>query len=191
MANKNKVIIVAVVLLAVAVGSIVYMQSAGRAQVNDFESCAEAGYPVMESFPMQCRGPDGTLYIQEIPAGNNTNVSAGLVSYFAESLRSRGVENLGAMPIEGFDPDLYISAFPGLEKSDFQNVAAIGGVWIYNSTADELEFVGEFPRYQVTSADGTINEEGMPTLLNNIASRLGVNVVDESSVDNIINILSE
>lgn len=188
MKNKNNLIIVAVALIAVA-GLVIAMQS-GKANVNDFESCADAGYPVMESYPAQCRGPDGTLYIQDIPAGNNTNVSAGLASYFAESLRSRGVENLGAMPIEGFDPDLYMGAFPGLEKSDFHNVAAIGGVWTYNSATDELEF-GPTPRYHVTSADGTINEEGMPTLLNNIATRLGVTVTDNSSVDSLIDRISE
>lgn len=30
--------------------------------VNSFEECAEAGYPVMESLPRQCRTPDGRTF---------------------------------------------------------------------------------------------------------------------------------
>lgn len=32
--------------------------------VVDFDSCTAAGFPVMESFPRQCRGPDGTLFVE-------------------------------------------------------------------------------------------------------------------------------
>ena len=35
--------------------------------VLSFEDCAAAGYPVMESYPRQCRTPDGRLYVEEIP----------------------------------------------------------------------------------------------------------------------------
>lgn len=38
--------------------------------VNDFDECAKAGYQVMESYPAQCRMPDGRTFIQEI--GNET-----------------------------------------------------------------------------------------------------------------------
>ncbi len=34
--------------------------------VNSFEECQIAGYPVMESYPLQCRTPDGRTFIQEI-----------------------------------------------------------------------------------------------------------------------------
>ncbi len=35
--------------------------------VLSFEDCAEAGYPVMESYPRQCKTPDGRTYAEEIP----------------------------------------------------------------------------------------------------------------------------
>lgn len=35
--------------------------------VLSFEDCAMAGYPVMESYPRQCRTPDGRTYVEEIP----------------------------------------------------------------------------------------------------------------------------
>ena len=37
------------------------------AEVRSFEDCAAAGYPVMESYPRQCKTPDGRTYAEEIP----------------------------------------------------------------------------------------------------------------------------
>lgn len=34
-------------------------------EVTDFESCIEAGFPIMESDPRQCRGPTGELFVEE------------------------------------------------------------------------------------------------------------------------------
>ena len=33
--------------------------------IASFEECVAAGYPVMESYPRQCRTPDGTLFIED------------------------------------------------------------------------------------------------------------------------------
>lgn len=35
------------------------------AAITDFETCAQAGYPIMESYPAQCRTPDGQTFIQK------------------------------------------------------------------------------------------------------------------------------
>jgi hypothetical protein len=32
--------------------------------IRNFEECAAAGYPVMESYPEQCRTPDGRLFVR-------------------------------------------------------------------------------------------------------------------------------
>ncbi len=32
--------------------------------VTNFKECADAGYPVMESYPRQCRVPDGELFVE-------------------------------------------------------------------------------------------------------------------------------
>ncbi len=34
--------------------------------VNDFSSCLEAGFPIMESYPRQCRDSSGNLYAEDI-----------------------------------------------------------------------------------------------------------------------------
>lgn len=40
--------------------------------ITSFEDCKKAGYPVMESYPEQCRTPDGKVFVQIIsPANDN------------------------------------------------------------------------------------------------------------------------
>lgn len=49
-------------------------------QILSFEDCEKAGYPVMESFPRQCRVPDGRTYAEELPvAATYQNASANLI----------------------------------------------------------------------------------------------------------------
>ncbi|MBI5155952.1 PQQ-dependent sugar dehydrogenase [Candidatus Peregrinibacteria bacterium] len=43
--------------------------------IHSFEECAAAGYPVMESYPEQCRTPDGRNFVREI-SGENTSGNA-------------------------------------------------------------------------------------------------------------------
>jgi hypothetical protein len=38
----------------------------GRIVVENFEDCVKAGYPVMESYPRQCRTSDGLLFTEDI-----------------------------------------------------------------------------------------------------------------------------
>lgn len=35
--------------------------------ITNFEECAAAGNPIMESYPPQCRTKDGRLFVQDIP----------------------------------------------------------------------------------------------------------------------------
>jgi hypothetical protein len=35
--------------------------------IRNFEECVAAGYPVMESYPRQCRVPGGPTFIEELP----------------------------------------------------------------------------------------------------------------------------
>lgn len=49
--------------------------------VLSFESCLQAGYPIMESYPRQCKTPDGRTYAEEIKAPEPTyvNASSGMI----------------------------------------------------------------------------------------------------------------
>lgn len=37
-----------------------------RYQINSFYACEQAGYPVMESYPRQCRALNGSVFAEEI-----------------------------------------------------------------------------------------------------------------------------
>lgn len=37
-----------------------------KTKIASFEDCLKAGYPIMESYPRQCRTPDGDLFIEVI-----------------------------------------------------------------------------------------------------------------------------
>ena len=34
--------------------------------INSFEDCVKAGYPVLESYPEQCMAPDGTIFVRVV-----------------------------------------------------------------------------------------------------------------------------
>ncbi len=37
-------------------------------KITSFDECAAAGYPIMESYPEQCRTPDGKVFVAEVKA---------------------------------------------------------------------------------------------------------------------------
>jgi len=42
-------------------------QNAKVAGIDSFETCAAAGYPVLQSYPAQCKTPDGRTFVQPLP----------------------------------------------------------------------------------------------------------------------------
>ena len=47
-----------------------WLDEKGRYQVTNFYTCESAGYPVMESYPRQCRAPNGDVFVEEISDGS-------------------------------------------------------------------------------------------------------------------------
>ncbi len=37
-----------------------------KTEVENFDECMAMGYPVMESYPRQCKTPDGTIFVEEV-----------------------------------------------------------------------------------------------------------------------------
>lgn len=62
-ANK----IIWVIVLIIMLFLFWFFMGSKKIEVLSFESCVKAGYPVMESFPRQCKTPDGRTYAEEIP----------------------------------------------------------------------------------------------------------------------------
>ncbi|QQG37529.1 MAG: hypothetical protein HYS26_02755 [Candidatus Kaiserbacteria bacterium] len=48
--------------------------------INSFDECAAAGYPIMESYPEQCRTPDGRTFVNERQLIATTTVSTSTES---------------------------------------------------------------------------------------------------------------
>jgi hypothetical protein len=68
MNNQLKNIIIAVLLVAVAVLVLMVVPKKDKdqaANVTDYLTCVDAGYPVLESFPAQCRTPDGRTFTED------------------------------------------------------------------------------------------------------------------------------
>jgi hypothetical protein len=89
----NKIILIVIAAIAVlvigffALNTYIYQEKQGdtstttpAAEVLSFEDCVKAGYPVMESYPRQCRVPDGRVYAEELPQTvTYSNASANLI----------------------------------------------------------------------------------------------------------------
>lgn len=62
----NKNILLVVLLLIILVGIFALTRDREQDIVDSFEKCAQAGYPIMESYPARCATPDGQTFTQII-----------------------------------------------------------------------------------------------------------------------------
>ena len=67
----NKNFLIGIIIIILALGGIFYYKKTKAPvvvapEVKSFEDCEDAGYPIMESYPRQCRTPDGRLFVEEI-----------------------------------------------------------------------------------------------------------------------------
>ncbi|MBS3151039.1 hypothetical protein J4443_01525 [Candidatus Woesearchaeota archaeon] len=110
-------------------------------------------------------------------------------AYFTEKMENEVINKKGR-PIEGFTPSMFLDVFPKLEKKDFHNVEAFGG--IYHYTEGELKFEMSPDRFSegggimVSSADGTIGEEDMEKLLESLSQKFGIRINGKGSVDSVM-----
>lgn len=61
----NKISYLIIFILLIIIFSIFVIWNE-QSKITSFEECAAAGYPVMESYPRQCRTPSGELFVEEI-----------------------------------------------------------------------------------------------------------------------------
>lgn len=64
------IIVIGVVIFAVIAGYFIgarqtFFQKSTK-EINSFEECAQAGYPVGESYPRQCWTPDGKHFVEKL-----------------------------------------------------------------------------------------------------------------------------
>jgi len=66
MSRNTKVVGIMAVFLILGLFVWRYQNSAKIQNISSFEECAAAGYPVMESYPEQCRTPDGRTFTRNV-----------------------------------------------------------------------------------------------------------------------------
>jgi len=71
MPKNKKIVVFLIVLLIVSLVIWKYQQKSAVEQIGSFEECARAGYPVLESYPEQCRTPNGESFTRQIPNQQN------------------------------------------------------------------------------------------------------------------------
>jgi len=128
----------------------------------------------------------GISFLLNINAPLGIESSSESSKYFGDRLVALGVEDIG-QPIEGFDTAFLIMAFPGLKESDFHNVETSEGH--YEFQEGNLEFV-RTESMPISTAEKTISPKGYETLLQNISTRLNIEIADNQSIDNLIEIIN-
>lgn len=79
MINEKSIGYVVVALVAVVLtvaGWMYFQQQEMVTKIATFEDCAAAGYPIMDSYPEQCRTPDGRTFVRDV--SNDPNAPANL-----------------------------------------------------------------------------------------------------------------
>lgn len=66
---SKKILIFLIIIIVLGAAAYFIMLKPGEApitDINSFEECISAGYPVMESYPRQCKTPEGKTFAEDI-----------------------------------------------------------------------------------------------------------------------------
>jgi len=93
---KNFFFLIIIALLVVL--GVVYIKSSNTEHIDSFDSCVNAGYSVLESYPRQCRTPDGKSFVEKVSLDKSdlivvSNVKSGdsIQSPLAITGKARGM----------------------------------------------------------------------------------------------------
>jgi len=89
---------------------------------------------------------------------------------FIRIIEAKTVEKVG-QPIEGFEPSMFMQAFPGILPVDFNSVETQQGVYQVSNGAIAFVLTDSGPEH---SAARAITPRGVSILLQNISNRLGI-----------------
>lgn len=68
---KTSTLVIVAIILAVIAALLLQVSDAAKNRrvtvITNFEQCAQAGYPILESYPEQCRTPDGRTFVKHVP----------------------------------------------------------------------------------------------------------------------------
>ena len=139
--------------------------NSNTADINSFEDCVAAGYPVRESYPEQCGLPDGRVFIRQI-GQNDVNDLVRLESPAAGDILPGEVELIGqARGTWYFEATFPISLADAEGFQVAQGYAEAVGDWM---TTDWVPFRATITvPADIESATGTLvlhksNASGLP-----------------------------
>ena len=72
--SNNFKLIGGVILVLIFIYSLLLFDIPYKNNPDDFATCVAMGNPVMESFPRQCRGKNGTLFVEDVKQASSTNL---------------------------------------------------------------------------------------------------------------------
>lgn len=78
--KNSKNLLFVLIIVAVVVGIVGWQKLKPQPPVvTSYEDCAAAGYPIMESYPEQCRTPDGRTFVNLAAQPQTINVTGEVV----------------------------------------------------------------------------------------------------------------
>ena len=118
-------------------------------KITNFIECSGAGYPVAESYPRQCRTPDGDVFIEELnpnlPPQDGQMGIKGVIDCLPKKGSSQQTMEC-AIGLRGNDGKYYI----------LKNLAQIDPERHYSEIGIGVDIYGNFKREEVMAPDGNM-----------------------------------
>ena len=114
--SKSTILSIVAVVVLLVVGFLIFKSRTATEMslVTNFEECKNVGYPILESYPAQCKTPDGRTFVEagESPAAenpdssvdNSTGINLSTITNF-EKCRDAGYPILESYPAQCKTPD--------------------------------------------------------------------------------------
>lgn len=108
MGRNSKLIAVFIVLLIAGILVWKYQANSKSRSITNFDECAQAGNPIMESYPEQCKTPDGRNFTKQM--SSNSDLQSETIDEIGLSLqhpkdlvfRKEIADNAGSIRTAGF-----------------------------------------------------------------------------------------
>lgn len=164
--SKTSIIVSIIAILLIVLGVWYYAADDTRA-ITNFEECREAGYPILESYPAQCKLPDGTTFRQEVDENNNSNNETA--SFNLETKLNIPVESPLSVSGQATGPWFFEASFTAEIQDENGTVLGEGVMTAEENwmTEELVPFQGEIEFSNPTTASGLLvfksaNPSGLP-----------------------------
>lgn len=116
--------------------------------------------------------------MSEAPGSEDAPIPSSASEAFRNALQSEVRRTIGPS-LEGYEPSMFLSVFPGLTETDFEGVEASIGHY----TVKQGRIVHELdPTRLVHKGAAFITDGGIDTLLENVSKRLRVDLQSEGTI---------